>query len=284
MFVEVYGVVARVLSVLYTQKMVLFYGLRVVMGIWSAVCEATFFRAVAVATDGVTAIILLLFMAVAPGFFVASTSTRRGSVDSERAPLAALVARAASEGGSRQTGLHSATHTALTSSMRARTVPDAGMLPSSFCMPLVMLAYAGWLQASHAARPAEARAGRTQAIVAIAVAALLGWPFAAAIGAPIAVDLLLVRGEWSHFLRTAILAGVGILVRRLSDGRGPDKGDGEGAGMGTGMGKGRGGGRGGDTAGMGKGLGWRSGGAALKETWLESSGRSFLSACPPDAF
>ena len=81
-------------------------------------------------------------------------------------------------------------------------------------MPLVMLAFAGWLRASAAPNgTARAAAGQTMAITSIAVATLLGWPFAAALGAPIAIDLLLVRGAWGHFLRVSIAAGAGVLVR-----------------------------------------------------------------------
>jgi len=196
-FVGLYAALAKAASYLYADRTVLFYSVRMAMALFSAACETAFYSAVAEQQDALTGTLLLLFMAIAPGFFVASTST-----------------------GAPRAGRGAAAHRRTSSRPRPGRPPSStrrrghpGMLPSSFCMPLVMLAYAGWIRAAAARSRRASLGGQTQAIAAVGLAALLGWPFAGALGVPIALDLLVVRGEWWHFLRTTVLAGGGILVR-----------------------------------------------------------------------
>ena len=76
-FVGVFAVVARAGSLLYANKVVLFFALRMAMATWSAFCEATMYRAIADTVDSLVAVLFLVFIGVAPGFFVASTGACR---------------------------------------------------------------------------------------------------------------------------------------------------------------------------------------------------------------
>jgi hypothetical protein len=222
-FVGVYGAVATAARFLYPHRAVLFYALRLAMATWSAGCEAALVRAVAAAADGMTAMLLLLFLGVAPGFFVASTSTHHPLAYISvcvRVSLSVCVCMR----GTPLSGPSTLKIGMVTLAQPRRLCLSVlglwvggctGLLPSSFCMPLVALAYAGWLWASHARRADHRERGLTQAIVCIGVAALLGWPFVGALGIPIAIDAVLVRGAWWQLVRVAALAGAGILVRHL---------------------------------------------------------------------
>lgn len=74
-------------------------------------------------------------------------------------------------------------------------------LPSSFSMSLNALALAFYL-----------RERWFLATLCTAVSALLGWPFAAVLGLPIVVEMVLVRGLWLRFLLCALLSGLIVLV------------------------------------------------------------------------
>lgn len=59
-------------------------------------------------------------------------------------------------------------------------VSSAAFLPSSFAMVMTTFAFAFWMRSNDWA-----------AVLCIAISALVGWPFAALLGAPIAIDMLL---------------------------------------------------------------------------------------------
>lgn len=81
-------------------------------------------------------------------------------------------------------------------------------LPSTFSMYLVMLAYGAWLKKNNS----------RLAIFSIGLAVLLGWPFAAILGVPIAIDMCFSTMMQSflkklfYFLKWTIIFGILITV------------------------------------------------------------------------
>ncbi|XP_018023056.1 alpha-1,2-mannosyltransferase ALG9 [Hyalella azteca] len=78
---------------------------------------------------------------------------------------------------------------------------STAFLPSSFAMQAVACGMGAWLQRQH-----------KLAIFCYAVAALLGWPFAAVLGAPVAYDIVVRKGKLKLFLLWSFLSAVIILV------------------------------------------------------------------------
>ncbi|XP_053342023.1 alpha-1,2-mannosyltransferase ALG9 isoform X1 [Clarias gariepinus] len=78
---------------------------------------------------------------------------------------------------------------------------SAAFLPSTFCMYSTVVAMTGWFQG----RP-------SLAILGIAAGAIVGWPFSALLGFPIAFDLLLVKKKWKSFITWTLVALVLFLV------------------------------------------------------------------------
>jgi alpha-1,2-mannosyltransferase len=75
-------------------------------------------------------------------------------------------------------------------------VPSAGsfiassaFLPSTFAMICLMFAFGSWLRV----RSVSPQSQFERCIFWFMVAAMLGWPFVAALSLPVAVDMLLVR-------------------------------------------------------------------------------------------
>uniref|UniRef100_A0A6I8PFP7 Mannosyltransferase n=1 Tax=Ornithorhynchus anatinus TaxID=9258 RepID=A0A6I8PFP7_ORNAN len=77
----------------------------------------------------------------------------------------------------------------------------AAFLPSSFCMYTTVVAMAGWFMDK-----------TPVAVLAVAAGAILGWPFSAALGIPIAFDLLILKREWKSFLYWSVVALILFLV------------------------------------------------------------------------
>uniref|UniRef100_A0A3Q3E8Q8 Mannosyltransferase n=1 Tax=Hippocampus comes TaxID=109280 RepID=A0A3Q3E8Q8_HIPCM len=81
---------------------------------------------------------------------------------------------------------------------------SAAFLPSSFCMYTTMVAMTGWFQDS-----------MPLAIAGVAAGTIVGWPFSALIGVPIAFDLLVIKRQWKSFITwsaVALLLLLGPLV------------------------------------------------------------------------
>lgn len=80
-------------------------------------------------------------------------------------------------------------------------VSSSALLPSSFSMYLTMAALTAWWHQRY-----------KLSILCVAISTLLGWPFAALVGIPIAVDMLWKRRMFKTFATWAALALVTILV------------------------------------------------------------------------
>ncbi|XP_007556648.1 alpha-1,2-mannosyltransferase ALG9 isoform X2 [Poecilia formosa] len=78
---------------------------------------------------------------------------------------------------------------------------SAAFLPSSFCMYTTLIAMTGWFQDSI-----------PLAVMGVAAGGIVGWPFSALIGFPIAFDLLVIKREWKSFLIWCALALLLLLV------------------------------------------------------------------------
>ncbi|XP_065140218.1 alpha-1,2-mannosyltransferase ALG9 isoform X2 [Paramisgurnus dabryanus] len=78
---------------------------------------------------------------------------------------------------------------------------SAAFLPSTFCMYSTVVAMTGWFQG----RP-------SLAVLGIAAGAIVGWPFSALLGIPIAFDLLLLKRKWKSFILWTLVALVLFLV------------------------------------------------------------------------
>lgn len=77
----------------------------------------------------------------------------------------------------------------------------SSFLPSSFSMYLTMVAMGAWfLNNTHIA------------ILAVAASAIIGWPFSAALGIPIACDILVRQKKTSYFIYWCVIALVLFLV------------------------------------------------------------------------
>ncbi|XP_033210199.1 alpha-1,2-mannosyltransferase ALG9 isoform X3 [Belonocnema kinseyi] len=80
-------------------------------------------------------------------------------------------------------------------------ISSAAFLPSAFSMYLCTVAISAWY-----ARKYEL------AIFATAVSALIGWPFAALLGLPIAIEMTVHRREWTKFFKWTLLSAIVILL------------------------------------------------------------------------
>ncbi|XP_006509964.1 alpha-1,2-mannosyltransferase ALG9 isoform X1 [Mus musculus] len=78
---------------------------------------------------------------------------------------------------------------------------SSAFLPSSFCMYTTLIAMTGWYM------------DKTPiAVLGVAAGAILGWPFSAALGLPIAFDLLARKHRWKSFLLWSLVALALFLV------------------------------------------------------------------------
>ncbi|XP_049331437.1 alpha-1,2-mannosyltransferase ALG9 [Astyanax mexicanus] len=78
---------------------------------------------------------------------------------------------------------------------------SAAFLPSTFCMYSTVVAMTGWFQG----RP-------SLAVLGVAAGAIVGWPFSALLGIPIAFDLLLLKKKWKSFITWTLVALALFLV------------------------------------------------------------------------
>uniref|UniRef100_A0A4W2DS43 Mannosyltransferase n=1 Tax=Bos indicus x Bos taurus TaxID=30522 RepID=A0A4W2DS43_BOBOX len=78
---------------------------------------------------------------------------------------------------------------------------SSAFLPSSFCMYTTLIAMTGWYMDK-----------TSFAVLGVAAGAILGWPFSAALGLPIAFDLLIMKQRWKSFFHWSLVALVLFLV------------------------------------------------------------------------
>lgn len=80
-------------------------------------------------------------------------------------------------------------------------VSATAFLPSTFCMYITYLTFGFWMQ------------GYMQyAVLSVAAGAIIGWPFSAALGIPLAVDILLRRRKYQQFVKWCLVAIVVFLL------------------------------------------------------------------------
>ncbi|XP_034937310.1 alpha-1,2-mannosyltransferase ALG9 [Chelonus insularis] len=79
-------------------------------------------------------------------------------------------------------------------------ISSVAYLPSSYSMYLSTISIAVWYSRKY-----------ELAIFTTAISSLLCWPFAALLGLPIAIDLLIRKQEWLRFIKWAILSGIVVL-------------------------------------------------------------------------
>ncbi|GAB1294196.1 Alpha-1,2-mannosyltransferase ALG9 [Apodemus speciosus] len=78
---------------------------------------------------------------------------------------------------------------------------SSAFLPSSFCMYTTLVAMTGWYM------------DKTPiAVLGVAAGAIVGWPFSAALGLPIAFDSLAVKHRWKSFFLWSLVALILFLV------------------------------------------------------------------------
>ncbi|XP_058808274.1 alpha-1,2-mannosyltransferase ALG9 isoform X2 [Phymastichus coffea] len=80
-------------------------------------------------------------------------------------------------------------------------ISSAAFLPSSFSMCLSTLAIAAWFGRKY-----------ELAIFSTAISALIGWPFAALLGLPIAADMLYRKKDWFRFIQWTVISACVILI------------------------------------------------------------------------
>ncbi|KAK9696634.1 Alg9-like mannosyltransferase family [Popillia japonica] len=80
-------------------------------------------------------------------------------------------------------------------------ISSTAFLPSSFAMYMLCTACAAWWTEKY-----------EFAIFATALGSLLGWPFAALLGVPIALDMLFVKKLYRTFLQWSAISAIAILV------------------------------------------------------------------------
>ncbi|XP_070932044.1 alpha-1,2-mannosyltransferase ALG9 isoform X3 [Macaca nemestrina] len=78
---------------------------------------------------------------------------------------------------------------------------SSAFLPSSFCMYTTLIAMTGWYMDK-----------TSIAVLGVAAGAILGWPFSAALGLPIAFDLLVMKHRWKSFFHWSLVALILFLV------------------------------------------------------------------------
>ncbi|KAK3748629.1 hypothetical protein QZH41_016680, partial [Actinostola sp. cb2023] len=79
-------------------------------------------------------------------------------------------------------------------------ISAAAFLPSSFSMYMVLLSYGGWFAGHYPV-----------AIVCTAAGSLIGWPFSAVLGAPIAWDVVIRQRRIGYFIEWCVISLIAIM-------------------------------------------------------------------------
>ncbi|CAH3148408.1 unnamed protein product [Porites evermanni] len=79
-------------------------------------------------------------------------------------------------------------------------ISAAAFLPSTFAMYMVLLSYGGWFAGNYVV-----------AVLATAAGAIIGWPFSAVLGLPIAWDILIRQRKYMYFVQLCLIALIAIL-------------------------------------------------------------------------
>lgn len=82
---------------------------------------------------------------------------------------------------------------------------STALLPSSFSMYFGCSALAAWWQKRY-----------SLAIFFTAISALLGWPFAALIGVPLVLELLIRERDWRTFVQWTLISGATIALPMIA--------------------------------------------------------------------
>ena len=80
-------------------------------------------------------------------------------------------------------------------------ISSTAFLPSSFCMYMTFLLIGTWLQGH-----------LHYAVLAVAAASIIGWPFSAALGIPLVIDILFRRKKYHFFIKWCGIALGAMLV------------------------------------------------------------------------
>ncbi|XP_030838105.1 alpha-1,2-mannosyltransferase ALG9 isoform X1 [Strongylocentrotus purpuratus] len=83
-------------------------------------------------------------------------------------------------------------------------ISSAAFLPSSFSMYMTMISMGGWYTNN-----------LNVAILATAMSSFISWPFAVAIGLPIAADIVLRRQHVAYFVQWCVIAVIVILIPQV---------------------------------------------------------------------
>ncbi|EDX14372.1 alpha-1,2-mannosyltransferase ALG9 [Drosophila simulans] len=84
-------------------------------------------------------------------------------------------------------------------------VSSTALLPSSFSMYFGCAALAAWWQQNYCF-----------AIFLTAISALLGWPFAALIGIPLVLEMLLRQRDWKTFVQWTLISGATVAIPMIA--------------------------------------------------------------------
>ncbi|XP_023236318.1 alpha-1,2-mannosyltransferase ALG9-like isoform X3 [Centruroides sculpturatus] len=80
-------------------------------------------------------------------------------------------------------------------------ISSTAYLPSSFSMYMIMISFAGLFLHHYKV-----------AIISTALSTLVGWPFAAVLGLPIAYDIVILKRKWYFFIKWCVISLVIILI------------------------------------------------------------------------
>ncbi|XP_022250897.1 alpha-1,2-mannosyltransferase ALG9-like [Limulus polyphemus] len=136
-------------SLLQSNKVLVFYFLRCLLGLCCACCEVYFYRGVCSHFGAHVGRMTLVFLLMAAGMYVSSTA----------------------------------------------------FLPSTFTMYLTMVSFGAWFLHQYEI-----------AILATAVSSLVGWPFVAILGLPLAYDVLVNKRDFALFLKISSFSFVGVMI------------------------------------------------------------------------